>query len=87
MPFFEPPTDDFVVYGSTQDEVAEVLFSKIPAGPRGRNIYKLKTGVYTDNQPPSLSDVEITYYGGHIIPITDAEAADLTEAGYGDYIS
>lgn len=87
MPFFSPPTDNFVTYGSEDDYQAEILFSKIRPGARGRNVYKLSTGQYTENQPPFLSDVAITYYGGHVTEITTAEAADLTEAGYGDYIT
>jgi hypothetical protein len=87
MPFFTPPTDDFVSFGSSDDYQAEWLFSRMPLNPRGRNIYKLKTGVFTENQPPSLLDVAITYYGGHTTEITQAEADDLIEAGYEDYIT
>lgn len=87
MPFFTPPTDDFVVFGSTYDDLAEDFFSRLPPTPRGRNIYKLSNGVFTENQPPFLSDAIITYYGGHTTEITQAEADDLTEAGYGDYIT
>lgn len=87
MPFFTPPTDDFVSFGSDTDYMADRLFSALPAGARGRNVYKLNTGVFTENQPPFLSDIAITYYGGHITEITQAEADDLTEAGYGDFIT
>jgi hypothetical protein len=87
MPFFSPPTDDFVVFGSTDDDQAETLFSKIAGRPRGRNVYELSNGTYTENQPPFLSDVVRTYYGGHSTEITQAEADNLTEAGYGDYIT
>lgn len=34
-----------------------------------------------------LADAQVVYLGGHIYPITTAEAADLTAAGYGAYIT
>lgn len=87
MPFFTPPTDDFVIFGSEYDPLADRLFSAYPNGARGRNVFKLTTGVFTENQPPQLSDIAITYYGGHTTEITQAEADDLIEAGYEDYIT
>ena len=85
MAFFTPPTDNFVVYFG--EDIGDNLFSRIPSGPRGRNVYLLKTGIYTEDQPPSLNDVEKTYYGGHSTEVTAVEVASLTAAGYGAYIS
>jgi hypothetical protein len=98
MATFKPPTDDFVVpviissiYNqgqlSKEERMANRLGGRITPSPRGRNIYLLTDGSYTDNQPSTFDNVSKTYYGGHDITITDAEAASLTAAGYGAYIS
>jgi hypothetical protein len=34
-----------------------------------------------------MTTVAITYYGGHENVVSDAEAASLTAAGYGSYIT
>jgi hypothetical protein len=82
--FFRPPTDNFHVY---EDEPGTRIFSRIAAGPEGRNVYKLTDGTYTENQPVDTGDIEITYYGGHVIEVTAQEVSDLTAAGYGAFIS
>ena len=98
MATFKPPTDNFVVpviissvYNqgqlSKEERIANRLGGHIKASARGRNIYLLTDGSYTDNQPSTFDNVSKTYYGGHDITITDAEAASLTAAGYGAYIS
>jgi hypothetical protein len=98
MATFNPPTDDFVTMAfvsnsenqgqfSQEKRIAGRLCSRIIPSSRGRNIYLLTDGSYTDNQPALFSDVSKTYYGGHDNVITSAEAASLTAAGYGAYIS
>lgn len=95
MPTFQPPTDNFNSLSDFDIDLPRT--PKIRAAynllrhyqnlPRGRNVYKLVSGTYTENEPGDLSTVAVTYYGGHIYDITAAEAADLTANGYGAYIT
>jgi hypothetical protein len=98
MAIFRPPTDDFVVpviisdymgglHLSKDQRLANRLGGRIEASARGRNIFLLTNGTYTDNQPSSLSMVSKVYYGGHDNEITADEVTALTAAGYGEYIS
>jgi len=98
MPTFNPPSDDFVVpviigeymdelYLSKESRMANRLGAFIRASGRGRNVFLLSTGGYTDRQPSDYSIVSKVYYGGHENSITADEAASLTAAGYGAYIS
>jgi hypothetical protein len=98
MAIFNPPTDNFVVpvivgdyMGglrlSKDQRLANRLGGRIEASPRGRNIFLLTNGTYTDNQPSSLTMVSKVYYGGHDNEVDAAEVAALTAAGYGAYIS
>jgi hypothetical protein len=94
MSIFRPPTDPFVQstvaldpFASQEQRLANALFGHFANGDRGRNVYKLNDGTYTEDQPGDMTTVAITYYGGHDIQITDDEAASLTAAGYGAYIS
>ena len=98
MAIFRPPTDDFVVpviisdymgglHLSKDQRLANRLGGRIEASARGRNIFLLTNGTYTDNQPSSLSMVSKVYYGGHDNEITTDEVTALTAAGYGEYIS
>lgn len=88
MPTFQPPTENTVVY-SDYDEwwtTEAKLFRFLNPTARGLNVYLKTDGTYTTTQP-DFDEVEKVYYGGHIIYITDAEAASLTAAGYGAYIT
>ena len=98
MATFRPPTDNFVVpvivgdyMGglrlSKDQRLANRLGSRIEASPRGRNIFLLTNGTYTDDQPSSLDMVAKVYYGGHDNEVDAAEVAALTAAGYGAYIT
>ncbi len=95
MPIFTPPTDnwlhlsDFDVDTPPTDEirVSYRLLRHFQAMPRGRNVYKLLNGTFTENEPSDMTLVAVTYLGGHQNQITDNEATDLTVAGYGAYIS
>lgn len=40
----------------------------------------------TTGPAPGLATAQVVYLGGHVHEITDAEATELTAAGYGDYI-
>lgn len=87
MPTFQCPTENTVVYADYRDwGIESRLFGYLEPTARGRNLYLLTDGTYTLNQPRDSEIVKV-YYGGHIIDITDAEAASLTAAGYGAYIT
>ena len=84
MATFRPPTDDFVYWADNGDEG---IFSYLKPWPRGRNVFKLTDGSFTEFQPMDQDSIAITYHGGHIHTITADEEADLRAAGYGDYIT
>lgn len=87
MPIFRPPTDAFVVWTDLYDNSPESrLLGRIPSGERGRNVYRLIDGTYTENQPATFEEIAVTYFGGHNNSITAEEAVALTAAGYGAYI-
>ena len=95
MPYFTPPTDnwlhlsDFDVDTPPTQEmlVSYRLLRHFQAISRGRNVYKLVNGTFTENEPADMDTVAITYLGGHQNLVSEAEAADLTAAGYGAHIS
>lgn len=72
---------------SKDQRLANRLGGRIEASARGRNIFLLTNGAYTDDQPSSLDMVAKVYYGGHDNEITADEVTALTAAGYGEYIS
>jgi hypothetical protein len=84
MATFSTPTDDFVVWSDGWDNG---ILSYLKPGPRGRNVWKLTDGTFTENQPAYMSQISKAYYGGHIYPLTATEEAELTSAGYGEYIT
>lgn len=79
---FRPPTDLFVSF----DDGSEGIFKHLRKFPRGRNVYKMKDGSFTERDQYDLSLVEKIYHGGHVHELTAQEEADLIDAGYGDYI-
>ena len=98
MATFTPPTDNFVipaiigdvtnnVYLSKEERIANRLGTHIHPSGRGRNVYLLTSGVFTERQPSDYTTISKVYYGGHATTITEAEAVALTTAGYGAYIS
>lgn len=95
MSTFTPPTDDFVpgAIPPRFDDPAETrfaynLFRHYTPQPRGRNVFRLADGTYTENDPASYADVSKVYYGGHVYSdLTPTEVEELTAAGYGAYIS
>ena len=97
MAIFRPPTDNFVAFVLPEDpsgyfplsldeRFANQLGYHVRPSSRGRNIYKLTNGTYTDDQPSDPDRIVKVYYGGHDIEVDEQEAAELTAAGYGDYI-
>lgn len=98
MAIFRPPTDNFVTpklpdYDrngallSEEQRLANRLARHRAPAPRGRNVFLLNSGTYTENQPNDMSTVSKVYYGGHDNEVTDSEVSSLTAAGYGAYIS
>ena len=57
------------------------------------NVFKLTDGTYTETQPITndvqggWETVAVCYYGGHSYTVDAAEAAALTAAGYGAFLS
>lgn len=87
MAVFRPPTDPYVYWDDLYDNSPESrLFARVRNSERGRNVYRLADGSYTEIQPPYLDEIAVTYFGGHDNIIDATEEADLTAAGYGDYI-
>lgn len=98
MAIFRTPTDNYSrktlpemftkgIVLSQEQRLANRLASHVAPTARGRNVYLLNTGAYTENQPGDMTTVTKTYYGGHENVVTPAEVASLTAAGYGSYIS
>lgn len=88
MSTFVPPTDDFVRYGTPFDwGGAHYLWRFFKPEARGRNVYLLNNGTYTEVDIRDEGQIVKIYHGGHIHEITADEAASLTAAGYGAYIS
>ncbi len=83
MATFIPPVDPFVYWAEPGERG---IFAYMNPGKRGRNVFKLTDGSFTESQPVDPSIISITYHGGHVHPLTAAEEADLIAAGYGDYI-
>jgi hypothetical protein len=98
MAIFTPPTDNYVrptlaenftkgLVLSQEQRLANRLASHVRPTPRGRNVFLLTNGTYTENEPSDMDTVAKVYYGGHNIEVTADEVASLTAAGYGEYIS
>ena len=83
MSIFRPPTDLFV---SWSDETTEGIFRYLKPFPRGRNVYKMLDGSFSEYQPSDMTKVDKIYHGGHEHTVSGQEETDLIEAGYGDYI-
>lgn len=84
MATFSPPTDNLVAWA---DRYETGIMAALRPGRRGRNVFKMKDGSFTENQPSNQDEIAITYHGGHVHPLTAQEEADLIAAGYEDYIT
>jgi hypothetical protein len=94
MSTFRPPTDDFMVLGippkefdSQEVRLAYGLFKHFDPEARGRNVFKLTNGTFTENEPNDISTIAKVYWGGSDNIVDATEVAELTAAGYGAYIS
>ena len=85
---FRTPTDNRVQWARFDGEgVDHALFKFYTPGARGRNVYKLTDGTWTENEQRDYSLVSKIYFGGHDILVDATERAELEAAGYGDYVS
>lgn len=118
MATFSPPVDNIVppFYLTDSDPTYEVnplaqrLMRHYRSGPRGRNVFLMMDGSFSETQPPNWDpnnptapfsttyvafnntvltqtnppsqQVKRIYWGGVANPVTAAEAAALTAAGY-----
>ena len=98
MAIFRTPTDNYSrktlpemftkgIVLSQEERLANRLAVHVAPTPKGRNVYLLNTGAYTENQPGDMATVTKIYYGGHENEVDATEVASLTAAGYGSYIS
>ena len=98
MATFNPPTDNFVSpvivgefmngqYLAANERLANQWGKHVALSPRGRNVFLLTNGTITENQPSDATTISKIYYGGHATEITTDDAATLTAAGYGAYIT
>jgi hypothetical protein len=88
VPTFIPPTDDVVHYGDmSRGGLQRRLWRFFNPEARGRNVYRLTDGTFTEVDQRDTGQVSKIYEGGHVHTVTAAEAAELTAAGYGAYIT
>lgn len=95
MPIFTPPTDNEVnleafdvdIPWTEEVRLSYRLLRHFQPLARGRNVYKLVSGVFTENEPSDETTILKTFEGGHAHTVTDTEAAELSAAGYSAYIS
>jgi len=93
---FRTPTDNQVDYTGSDyhhlniipsNRLIHQLYRHYTPGPRGRNVWKLTDGTYTENQPPEDTNIAIIYLGGHDHHVDDTERAALIAAGYEAYVN
>ena len=84
MPIFIPPTDNLLQYTDRTQPygLGYRLFRFFSPEPRGRNVYKLSDGSFTEIEQSDLSNVVKLFHGGHSHYVSDVEAAELVAAGY-----
>jgi hypothetical protein len=83
MPVFRPPTDDFVRFGDrTMGGVQRYFWRFFEPEARGRNVYKLVDGSFSEADQRDEGQIVKIYLGGHDNYVTDVEADELVAAGY-----
>lgn len=93
MPTFQPPTvdDSGPIAGDTRGLERRAM-RHYKARARGLSVIKRLDGsYYTTTAPDQLTEtppaVAICYLGGYVYAVTTAEAAALTAAGFGAYVT
>jgi hypothetical protein len=84
---FRTPTDDYPWVEFQDFSAAKRLFGKVTPGTKGKNIYKLTDGTYTDVDQRDVGAFTKVYLGGHNNFVTQEEKDDLVAAGYGAYVT
>jgi hypothetical protein len=88
MTIFRPPTDDLVRYSDFAGQgIAHRLFRFYRPEPRGRNVYLMNDGSFSEADLVDSSSYTKIYFGGSENIVTAQEVAALTAAGYGEYLS
>lgn len=83
MPTFTPPTTSGVSYVNRFARGVEYRLWRFYAPTtRGKNVYRLTDGSFTESQPGDATLIDRVFYGGHDNYVTDAEADALVAAGY-----
>jgi hypothetical protein len=84
VPTFIPPTENSLRYVERNQSQGSGygLFKFYRPEPRGRNVYKLSDGSFTEVDQSDLSNVVRLFHGGHSHYVSDVEAAELVAAGY-----
>lgn len=85
---FRTPTDRFVRWASRGGSgPAHALFKFYRPGERGRNVYKMVDGTFSEVDQREPANYLKIYHGGHDHLVEYDERQELIAAGYGDYIS
>jgi hypothetical protein len=89
MPFFNPPRPTYVprVLASMSKAEKRPMVYFAADIPVGQNIWWWTDGTISANQPPTAELTRKVWLGGRKHMISDSEAAILTAAGYGAYIT
>lgn len=88
MPTWFGPTQSGAAFAQGEGTpVAKRLMRHFGTVVQGVNVYLLTDGTATLAQPWDSGTVARVLHGGHVEEVTDAEAALLTTAGYGAYLS
>jgi hypothetical protein len=87
MPTFTPPLKDGEPRHTKGRHPGDMLMRHYRSHPTGTNVWKVVGDIYTERQPDDPDTVLVLYYGGHVHEVSDDEAAALTAAGYGAYIT
>lgn len=88
MPTFRPPSSGVVplANAATPRHQRRPFALMVGHVPIGVNVWKKTDGSYTQTQPLP-EDIAVTYHGGHDHSVSATEAAALTAAGYGAYLT
>lgn len=81
---FRPPT----VQRRWSLDHRDFLWSRVVL-EEGVTVVKTKAGTYRQESMhiSDAADIAVVYPGGHVSLVDDAEAASLTAAGYGSYLT
>lgn len=100
MPVFTPPTRSDWTYADGAPERDRQFWGHFGPQPRGRSVIKID-GVWTIVDTPTNAQIVTAtpivnpygetvpgaLLGGHVTPVTDIVAAELTSAGLGAYLT